>query len=153
MRTIGYSRIISLDSFKKPNFELVAEMLDWLASRFDPNAEIPSELETDKHRVNFMKAVCGLFTTKARIKISPFNLYRADCHAVPELIKIASLLHSVYTTQGTDAQYSSNFYYSTRSAISRFFIQCSNFHQNTPSNYQSNTTTELQKLSRVRSLT
>ena len=98
MRTIGYSRIISLDSFKKPNFELVAEMLDWLASRFDPNAEIPSELESDKDRVNFMKAVCGLFTTKARIKISPFNLYRADCHAVPELIKIASLLHSVYTT-------------------------------------------------------
>jgi clusterin-associated protein 1 len=108
MRTIGYNRIISLDSFKKPNFELLAEILDWLASRFDPNAEIPSELETDKDRVNFMKAVCGLFTTKARIKISPINLYYADFHAVPELIKIASLLHNVYTTQGTDAQYSSN---------------------------------------------
>lgn len=140
MRTIGYTRIISLDSFKKPNFELIAEMLDWLASRFDPNAEIPSELETDKHRVNFMKAVCGLFTTKARIKISPFNLYRADCHAVPELIKIASLLHSVYTTQGTDAQYSSN--YLTFGSASLFKVEFRANFQSTPSSSLSSTTTE-----------
>lgn len=107
MRRIGYNRIISLDSFKKPNFELVAEMLDWLASRFDPNADIPHVLETERHRVAFMKAVCGLFVTKARIKLSPINLYYADFHAVPELIKIASLLYSVYTTSDDNTQYTS----------------------------------------------
>ena len=106
MRRIGYNRIISLDSFKKPNFELVAEILDWLASRFDPHAEIPDTLETERHRVSFMRAVCGLFTTKARIKISPINLYYADYHAVPELLKIATLLYTVYTTDGSENEYS-----------------------------------------------
>jgi len=86
---------------------LVAEILDWLAARFDPNAEIPGVLETPRHRVNFMNKVCELFTTKARIKISPINLYNADFHAIPELIKIASLLYSVYGTEEVDPEASS----------------------------------------------
>ena len=86
---------------------LVAEILDWLAARFDPNAEIPANLETPRHRVNFMNKVCELFTTKARIQISPINLYYSDYHAVPELIKIASLLYSVYMSEEVDQEYSS----------------------------------------------
>lgn len=102
MRTLGYTRIISLDSFKKPNFELVAEILDWLVLRFDPNAEIPENIETPDQRVKFMLAVTQLFVTKARIKVSPVKLYYADWHALPELIKIASLLYNVYTTDGME---------------------------------------------------
>lgn len=102
MRTQGYPRIISLESFKKPNFELVAEILDWLAFRFDPNAEVPENISDSDNRVKFMQSVTSLFVTKARIKVSPVNLYYADYHAVPELIKIASLLYNVYTTDGMD---------------------------------------------------
>ena len=108
MRKLGYTRIISLESFKKPNFELVADILDWLASRIDPNTEIPASLETERDRVTFMKTVCALLTTKARIKISPMNLYYADFHAVPELIKIASMLYNVYTTDNVDLFYTSS---------------------------------------------
>ena len=33
MRALGYPRLISLENFKTPNFELVADILYWLASR------------------------------------------------------------------------------------------------------------------------
>ncbi len=36
MRALGYNRLISLENFRKPNFELVADILFWLAQRFDP---------------------------------------------------------------------------------------------------------------------
>lgn len=36
MRALGYSRLISMENFRKPNFELVADILYWLASRVDP---------------------------------------------------------------------------------------------------------------------
>lgn len=109
MRRIGYTRIISLDSFKKPNFQLVAEILDWLAQRFDHKADIPEDLNTSRNRVEFMNKVCELLTTKARIQISPYNLYMADYHAVPELMKIASLLYSVYLNDDSNESYSSKF--------------------------------------------
>jgi hypothetical protein len=70
--------------------------------RFDPNAEIPENIETPDQRVKFMLAVTQLFVTKARIKVSPVKLYYADWHALPELIKIASLLYNVYTTDGME---------------------------------------------------
>jgi len=106
MRKLGYSRIISLESFKKPNFQLVAEILDFLAMRIDPSADIPQNIDTMNDRIKFMKAVCGVITSKARIKISPINLYHSDYHAVPELIKIASMLYGVYTSQNATTEYS-----------------------------------------------
>ncbi len=36
MRGLGYSRLISMENFRKPNFELIADILYWLATRFDP---------------------------------------------------------------------------------------------------------------------
>lgn len=106
MRKLGYIRVISLDSFKKPNFQLVAEILDFLGMRIDPSADIPLNIDTSGDRVRFMKAVCGLITSKARIKISPINLYYADYHAVPELIKVANMLYGVYTSENTSSEYS-----------------------------------------------
>jgi hypothetical protein len=43
-----------------------------------------------------MKAIVNLFAVKARIKLNPKKLYQADAEAVPELIKITSLLYKVY---------------------------------------------------------
>jgi clusterin-associated protein 1 len=47
MRCIGYSRIISIESFRNPNFELVADILLWLAERYDPNLDIDDDIETE----------------------------------------------------------------------------------------------------------
>lgn len=34
MRALGYSRLISMENFRSPNFSLVAEVLIWLVKRY-----------------------------------------------------------------------------------------------------------------------
>ena len=36
--------MISLENFRQPNFPLVAEMLVWLVKRFEPSADLPTEV-------------------------------------------------------------------------------------------------------------
>ena len=48
MRALGYPRLISLENFRQPNFQLVAEMLAWLVKRFEPNSDLPSETDTEQ---------------------------------------------------------------------------------------------------------
>ena len=38
-------RLISLENFRQPNFPLVAEMLVWLVKRFEPSADLPTEVD------------------------------------------------------------------------------------------------------------
>ncbi|VDK35670.1 unnamed protein product [Taenia asiatica] len=94
MRTLGYTRLISLESFRAPNFPLVAEILRWLALRFDPNADIPKFLDTEQDRVIFIKVIVQFMAAKAFIKINAKRLYKADGYAVKEMLKIVNLLHS-----------------------------------------------------------
>ena len=51
MRALGYTRLISMENFRNPNFPLVAEILIWLVKRFDPDADIPTEYDTEQDRV------------------------------------------------------------------------------------------------------
>ena len=34
MRALGYPRMISMENFREPNFDLVAEVLQWLVNRW-----------------------------------------------------------------------------------------------------------------------
>ncbi len=67
----------------------------WLASKYDPQSDISDDINEEKDRVEFMKGIVNLFAVKARIKLNPKKLYQADAEAVPELIKITSLLYKV----------------------------------------------------------
>jgi clusterin-associated protein 1 len=51
LRYLNYPRLISLENFVKPNFELVADILYWLAQRYDPQTEIPDDINQEKDRV------------------------------------------------------------------------------------------------------
>lgn len=95
LRYLNYPRLISLENFVKPNFELVADILYWLAQRYDPQTEIPDDINQEKERVEFMKTIVTLFQTKARIKLNPKKLYQADSEAVQEILKIVLLLYKV----------------------------------------------------------
>ena len=55
MRALGYPRLISLENFRQPNFQLVAEMLSWLVRRFEPSADLPQEIETMDERIMFIR--------------------------------------------------------------------------------------------------
>lgn len=81
-RALGYPRLISLENFRTPNFPLVAEILRWLISRccafclrrpqrltvakgnwtrehyrYDPDIDVPPEIDTEQDRVAFIKSV------------------------------------------------------------------------------------------------
>ena len=45
LRALGYHRNISMENFRDPNFELVAEILYWFAMRYDPNADISDDID------------------------------------------------------------------------------------------------------------
>ena len=47
MRGLGYPRIISIENFRRPNFELVADVLYWLAQKYDPNVEISDNIDEE----------------------------------------------------------------------------------------------------------
>jgi len=58
LRALGYHRNISMENFRDPNFELVAEILYWFAMRYDPNADISDDIDEKEDRVKFIKQVC-----------------------------------------------------------------------------------------------
>ena len=62
MRGLGFPRLISMENFRRPNFELVAEILYinlnyryWLAHRYDPSANLSDNIDEEKNRVEYIK--------------------------------------------------------------------------------------------------
>ena len=93
MRSLGYHRNISMENFREPNFELVADILYWFALRYDPKADISDNIEDEKDRVLFIRTVCQMFANKARITLNPKKLYEAQGYAVKEMLKIAQMMN------------------------------------------------------------
>lgn len=56
LRALGYPHLISMESFRTPNFSLVAEIINWLAKRLDSDADIPTEVNTEDERVALIRA-------------------------------------------------------------------------------------------------
>jgi len=100
MRSLGYSRPISVENFRLPNFELVADIALWFAERYDPSSEISDNINDERDRVLFIKTICQLFLTKARIKLNPKKLYEANGYAVKELLKVATMLNKAMNVSG-----------------------------------------------------
>jgi clusterin-associated protein 1 len=102
---------LQMESFRTPNFALVADVLYWLiyryvlplpcasavgrrcVCRYDPLSTLSDVIETPDDRVNFLKAACHIVLSKARIKLRAKSLYCADGRAVRELLKLASVLY------------------------------------------------------------
>ncbi|XP_043567459.1 clusterin-associated protein 1 homolog isoform X2 [Chiloscyllium plagiosum] len=102
MRALGYPRLISMENFRIPNFPLVAEILIWLVKRYEPQTDIPTDVDTEQDRVFFIKAVAQFMATKAHIKLNTKKLYQADGYAVKELLKITTVLYNAMKTKRMD---------------------------------------------------
>ena len=96
MRVLGYPRMVSLESFRTPNFELVADATMWLASQFDPGLDIDDDITTSTRRVAFLRDLCLVCQHKAHVKLNMKRLYAADGNAVRELLKLATVLQTAY---------------------------------------------------------
>mmetsp|Transcript_15622 Transcript_15622/g.33866 ORF Transcript_15622/g.33866 Transcript_15622/m.33866 type:complete len:452 (-) Transcript_15622:416-1771(-) len=103
MKALGYPRLISMENFRLPNFELVADCLYWLVQRYYPGVDISDEISTESDRVKFLQSVAQVMLTKARMKLNIKKLYSADGLAVKELLKVASLLYKA-TEKATDEE-------------------------------------------------
>jgi len=103
MKALGYQRLVSIENFRKPNFELVADVLFWLVYRYDPASEISDDISSEDKRIDFLQNVAQIVYSKARIKLNIKQVYKADGHAVRELLKIATILYdAILTTQHSD---------------------------------------------------
>lgn len=96
MKTLGYRKLISVENFRTPNFELVADCLYWMSHRYDPNVNLSDDVSSEDHRVIFLKAVATMFYQRAQIKLNIKNLYQADGYAVKELLKVANILYRAF---------------------------------------------------------
>ncbi|KAG5477014.1 hypothetical protein LSCM1_05348 [Leishmania martiniquensis] len=102
MRLLGYPRLISMESFREPNVELVADCLHWLIIRYEPSAEVTFNIEREHNRVTFFKQVCEIALAKGRIKLNVKKLYQADGHAVQEMLKLAHVLRKAMKATDTE---------------------------------------------------
>ena len=55
--------------------------------------DISDDIEDEKDRVGFIRSVCQIFASKARIIMKPKMLYEASGNAVKELLKIATMMY------------------------------------------------------------
>uniref|UniRef100_A0AC34QUE8 Clusterin-associated protein 1 n=1 Tax=Panagrolaimus sp. JU765 TaxID=591449 RepID=A0AC34QUE8_9BILA len=99
LRTLEYPRLVSIENFRIPNFELLSEILEWVVKKFDPNVRIPKVKETESDRILFIKSCILALMQKARIKLNPRNLYMSDGHAIRELTPVLKMLYQ--TTKPT----------------------------------------------------
>ncbi|KAI8901350.1 Clusterin-associated protein-1-domain-containing protein [Globomyces pollinis-pini] len=92
LRSLGCSHTVSIESFRTPNFELMAKILYWLIRNYDPSFETSEEIDTETKRVQFIKTVATFIAPKSHLRLNTRNLYKADGYAVKELLKITGLL-------------------------------------------------------------
>lgn len=100
MKTLGYQRLISVENFRTPNFELVADILFWLVRRYDPTAQLSDDISTEGARVEFLKSVASIMAGKARVKLNIKKLYESNGYAVKELLKVSTLLYDAVRARG-----------------------------------------------------
>ncbi|XP_065831813.1 uncharacterized protein [Oscarella lobularis] len=96
------SRDSESEASEEFRFALVSEILQWLVRRYDPNAELPMDTDTEQDRVLFIKSVAQFMATKAHIKLNGKKLYGADGYAVKELLKIGSMLYDAMGSNQND---------------------------------------------------
>lgn len=63
MRSLGFHQQITMDSFHNPNFPIVSEILLWLALRFEPDTNLPKDIETSEQRVYFIRSIVEFFVS------------------------------------------------------------------------------------------
>lgn len=108
MRSLGYHRLISVENFRTPNFELVADILDWLLHRFEPSCGISDDISTEDRRVEFIKSVCERVLLRTGTKLNTRKLYGADGYAVKELLKLAMVLYDAQKSVNEKGDFSTD---------------------------------------------
>lgn len=93
VRTLGYPKPVGVDSFDTPNFGMMADILQWLCSLFDPDIVILPDLTNESSRVEFIRSVVQQMAIRSGIRMNPRKLYGSDRFAVREMLKVAAPIY------------------------------------------------------------
>ncbi|KAL3785985.1 hypothetical protein ACHAW5_005364 [Stephanodiscus triporus] len=107
LRRLHYPHTISANSFKSPNFELVAGILCWMVQRLDRTIPIHETVESEDDRVQFLNSIASEIATRTNVCLDKRNLYAGDDRAVKELVKVASILDEALALAEDEASASS----------------------------------------------
>ncbi|KAH6563132.1 hypothetical protein BASA60_010840 [Batrachochytrium salamandrivorans] len=107
MRGLGYPKPISMESFRTPNFDLMADILFWLVKSYDSSIDISNDVSSEQDRIIFIKTISAFMAPKAHVLLNTRKLYMADGYAVKELLKIANLLCKAHTLRHENDEHSS----------------------------------------------
>mmetsp|Transcript_34157 Transcript_34157/g.71907 ORF Transcript_34157/g.71907 Transcript_34157/m.71907 type:complete len:324 (+) Transcript_34157:231-1202(+) len=97
LRYLQYPHSLSVNSFRTPNFELVAGILCWMLQRLDPTIPIHDRIETEDDKVTLLNGIAAELATKMNLYVDTKNLYAADGRAAKELFKLANVLSEAST--------------------------------------------------------
>ena len=101
LRVIGYQKFVGIESFLKPNFILMADILYFLCSKVDQKSGINTSINDQNERIQFIKGTLSFLESKTGIQIDPYILYQADSGCVLELIRLTSLFYNGLIEQGS----------------------------------------------------
>lgn len=120
LAALNYRRDVTVESFKRPNFELVADILLWLAEIVEealPNSVVElapflkpqiDKLQASNNnnnklndnfansksmRIAFLQAIGKLFKTELKVSLDLQKLYRADLSSCNELQKVLVIVY------------------------------------------------------------
>ena len=74
------------------SFQIVAEILQWLAGRLEPGTVLSGGAANEGERVLLIRSAAEFFVTNAGIKLNPRKLYASSAGTAAELLKITTLL-------------------------------------------------------------
>ncbi|KAH0789973.1 clusterin associated protein [Histomonas meleagridis] len=77
----------------------MANLLQWLASLYDPDLVIISDISNENGRVEFVKSIVQQMAVRSGIRLNPKKLYSSDRFAVRELLKISAPIYSSITSK------------------------------------------------------
>jgi clusterin-associated protein 1 len=97
IRMLGYPNPVGIDSFDSPNFSLMAQLLQWLATLYDPELVILPDLSHEAGRVEFVRSIVQQMAIRSGIRLNPRKLYPSDRMAVRELLKLANPIYQGIT--------------------------------------------------------
>lgn len=109
LKVLGYSKFVSFESFRKPNFKLIADILYWLCLKLEPATTINTSINGETDRVIFVKSTVSLLILHTRVVLNPLNLYYADHRAIVELLKLLEIFHRGYKADSSSNDIVSEF--------------------------------------------
>ncbi|CAL5987359.1 Clusterin_associated protein 1 [Hexamita inflata] len=85
---LGYTKPVSIDAFRTPNFQLLVDIISFLVSSLVPDAKLSTKIDEIQDRLYFINTAVTIIQSHFCIKLKPKRLYAADISAVRELSKI-----------------------------------------------------------------